>query len=130
MLFLCEFALKSDTGVSRVTINEDRIAALKDTKNITIICSIILSAPIGPVYRDLNVTWKHNGSKVTAAKVVGNGIKTSMFTSTLPLPEVEFSNDGSYCCFASVIGSGTDDQTGCVTLSVLGMFKLCSLDLV
>ena len=76
------------------------------------------------------MTWKHNGSKVTAAKVVGNGIKTSMFTSTLPLPEVEFSNGGSYCCFASVIGSGTEDRVDCVTLSVLGMFKLCSLDLV
>ena len=56
----------TDTSVSAVTIDEDRVTALKGTKNITFICSVTLSAPIGPVYKDLNVTWKHNGSKMDA----------------------------------------------------------------
>ena len=121
--------LKTDTGVSAVTIHKDSVTALKGTKSITLNCSITLSAPIGPVHRDLNVTWKHNGSKMAAAEVVGNGTKTLMFTSTLLLPEVEFLNSGSYCCVASVIGSrsDTENQMGCVTLNVLGMFKLRSL---
>ena len=89
----------------------------------------MLSAPIGPVHSDLNVTWKHNGSKLAAADVVGNGTKTSTFTSTLLLPEVGFSNSGTYCCVASLIGSGTGDQMDCVTLNVLGMFKLIWFDL-
>ena len=127
MLSICEFALKTDTNVSDVTINEDRVTALKGTKNVTLNCSITLSAPIGPVHRDLNVTWKHNGSKMVAAEVVGNGRNAFMFTSTLLLPEVEFPNSGNYCCFASVIGSGSENQMDCVTLNVFGMFKLCSL---
>ena len=120
----------TDTSVFAVTIDEDRVAALKGTKNITFICSVTLSAPIGPVHKDLNVTWKHDGSQLAAAEVVGNGMITSLFNSILLLYEVEFSDDGSYCCVASVIGSGTENQMDCVTLSVLGVYKLCSLDLV
>ena len=112
----------TDTSVSAVTIDEDRVAALKGTKNITLICSITLHAPIGPVHSDLNVTWKYDGSKVAAAEVVGNRMITSLFNSTLLLYEVEFSDNGSYCCVASVIGSGTENQMDCVTLSVSGMF--------
>ena len=76
------------------------------------------------------MTWKHDGSRMAAAEVVGNGMITSLFNSTLLLYEVEFSDGGSYCCVASVIGSDTKDKMDCVTLSVLGLSKLSSLDLV
>lgn len=115
-----------------MTVDKDKVTALEGTQNITFICSIALSTPIGPVHRDLNVTWKHNGFKMAAAEVVGNGTITSTFTSTLLLPEVEFSDGGNYCCVVSVIGSDTEDQIDCVTLNVSGtyMLQLLSLDLV
>ena len=119
----------TDASVSAVTVDKNKVTALKGTKNITFVCSITLSAPIGPVHKDLNVIWKHDGSKLAAAEVVGNEMITSLFNSILLLYEVEFSDGGSYCCVASVIGSDTEDEMGCVTLNVLGMFKLIWFDL-
>ena len=43
-----------------------------------------------------------------------------MFTSVLTTDSNEFTDSGSYCCVAAVIGSGDSNKMGCVTLSVLG----------
>ena len=43
-----------------------------------------------------------------------------MFTSVLTIDSNEFTDSGSYCCVAAVIGSGDSNKMGCVTLNVLG----------
>ena len=43
-----------------------------------------------------------------------------MFTSELTIDSNEFTDSGSYCCVAAVIGSGDSNKMGCVTLSMLG----------
>ena len=117
-LLYCGF----DTGttVSDVTINEDSISALKGTNNIIISCAITLNATIGPDYSALNVTWTHNGSQYGQTAVLQStpsGEASKMFTSVLTVDSNEFSDSGSYCCVAAVIGSGEMD---CITLNVLG----------
>ena len=43
-----------------------------------------------------------------------------MFTSVLTIDSNEFTDSGSYCCVAAVIGSGDSNKMSCVILSVLG----------
>ena len=43
-----------------------------------------------------------------------------MFTSVLTIDSNEFTDSGSYCCVAAVIGSGDSNKIECATLSVLG----------
>ena len=43
-----------------------------------------------------------------------------MFTSEMTIDSNEFTDSGSYCCAAAVIGSGDSNKMGCVTLNVLG----------
>ena len=111
------------TTVSTVTISEDNISALKGTNNIIISCTITLNNTIGPDYSALNVTWTHNGSQSTmlqANPIAISGEPSSMFTSVLTIDSNEFTDSGSYCCVAAVIGSGDSNKMGCVTLNVLG----------
>ena len=49
-----------------------------------------------------------------------SGEPSLMFTSVLTIDSNEFTDSGSYCCVAAVIGSGDSNKMGCVTLSVLG----------
>ena len=109
--------------VSDVSISEDNISALKGTNNIIISCTITLNNTIGPDYSALNVTWTHNGSQSTMLQANSSGMSgkpSSMFTSVLTIDSNEFTDSGSYCCVAAVIGSGDSYKMDCVTLSVLG----------
>ena len=86
-------------------------------------CTITLNNTIGPNYSALNVTWTHNGSQSTMlqANPIGmSGEPSLMLTSELTIDSNEFTDSGSYCCVAGVIGSGDSNKMGCVTLSVLG----------
>ena len=48
-----------------------------------------------------------------------------MFTSVLTIDSNEFSDSGSYCCSAAVIGSGDMKMMNdCITLNVLGKLML------
>ena len=49
-----------------------------------------------------------------------SGEPSLMFTSVLTFNSNEFTDSGSYCCVAAVIGSGDSNKTDSVTLSVLG----------
>ena len=48
------------------------------------------------------------------------GMLSDMFTSILTIDSNEFSDSGSYCCVAAVIGSGDLNKMDHVTLNVLG----------
>ena len=122
-LFVSKF--NPGTAVSGVTVNEGSIFALKETKNIDISCAITLNNTIGPDYSALNVTWTHNGSQSTMLQSTPSrmgGMLSAMFTSVLTIDSNEFSDSGSYCCVAAVIGSGISNKN-CVTLNVLGKLK-------
>ena len=50
-----------------------------------------------------------------------------MFTSELTIDSNEFTDSGSYCCVAAVIGSGDSNKMDCVTLNVLGKINTSPL---
>ena len=86
-------------------------------------CIITLNNTIGPDYSALNVTRTHNGSQSTMLQANPSGMSgepSAMFTSVLTIDSNEFTDSGSYCCVAAVIGSGDSNKIECATLSVLG----------
>ena len=115
----------SGTTVSGVTIlKKDKMSALKGTN---IGCTITLNNTIGPDYSALNVTWTHNyGSNEQDTMLQSSsGEASKMFTSVLTIDSNEFSDSGSYCCSAAVIGSGDlKMMNDCITLNVLGKLML------
>ena len=121
-----QFVTCTGIDVSGVTINEDSISALKGTNNITSSCTITLNTTIEPDYSALSVTWTHNGSQYGQAAVIQStsGEASTMFTSVLTIDSNEFSDSGSYCCVAAVIGSVDVNRMDCITLNVLGEFML------
>ena len=123
LIRLSAFMNYSGTTVSAVSINGNSISALKGTNNIMISCVITLNNTIGPDYSALSVTWTHIGTQSTmlpATPIAMNGKSSSIFTSKLTINSNEFSDSGSYCCVAVVIGSGDTSKMDCITLSVLG----------
>ena len=90
-------------------------------------CTITLNNTIGPDYSALNVTWTHNGSQSTMLQANPSemsGKPSLMLTSVLKIDSNEFTDSGSYCCVAAVIGAGDSNKMDCVTLSVLGKINI------
>ena len=97
--------------------------ALRGTKNLVMSCFIILSNPIGPDHRALNVIWLYNGSmhQVFQTAPSSNVTVRMNFTRILTISNVEHGNSGNYCCVASVTGT-TATMSDCIILSVSGLF--------
>ena len=91
----------TDTSVSSVTVQLLSSYIIGD--DVSVVCTISLTNPIGPNISSLVVNWFKNDKMITD-NITINGL-FSTFDSILKLTQVSPTDAGVYTCNASIIGS-------------------------
>ena len=109
------------TSVSSVIIEPLPLYNFGD--NVTLLCIITLSHPIGPDISSLFVNWSGGdmvGSEKSHTEVITEA--TSIFRNVLILTKVTPTDAGVYNCAASIHGSTSRPISGTVDLCLRGNF--------
>ena len=91
----------TDTSVSSVTIQLLSSYIIGD--DVSVVCTISLTNPIGPDISSLVVNWFKNNKMITDSITINGSLST--FDSILTLTQVSSTNAGVYTCNASIVGS-------------------------
>ena len=93
----------TDTSVSSVTVQLLSSYIIGD--DVSVVCTISVSNPIGPNISSLVVKWSKNNKVITDSITINGSFST--FDSILTLIQVSSTNAGVYTCSASITGSDT-----------------------
>ena len=99
MLYLVSFI--TDTNVSSVTVQLLSSYIIGD--DVSVVCTISLTNPIGPDISSLLVKWFKNDELIADGININGSLST--FDSILTLPQVSSTDAGVYTCSALIIGS-------------------------
>ena len=91
----------TDTSVSSVTVQLLSSYIIGD--DVSVVCTISLTNPIGPNISSLVVKWFRNNEMITDNITINGSLST--FDSILTLTQVSSTDAGVYTCSASIIGS-------------------------
>ena len=91
----------TDTSVSSVTVQLLSSYIIGD--DVSVVCTISLTNPIGPDISSLVVNWFKNDDMITDHIAISGSLST--FDSILTLTQVSSTDAGVYTCTASIIGS-------------------------
>ena len=91
----------TDTSVSFVTVQSLSSYIIGD--NVSVLCTISLTNPIGPNISSLVVNWFENNEIITDNITINGSLST--FNSILTLTQVSSTDAGVYTCSASITGS-------------------------
>ena len=103
----------TDTSVSSVTVQLLSSYIIGD--DVSIVCTISLTNPIGPDISSLVVNWFKNNEMITDNITINGSLST--FDSILTLTQVSSTDAGVYTCSASITGSDevmTDSKELCL----------------
>ena len=103
----------TDTSVSSVTVQLLSSYIIGD--DVSVVCTISLTNPIGPNISSLVVNWFKNNELITDNITINGSLST--FDSILTLTQVSSTNAGVYTCNASIAGSDeviTDSNVLCL----------------
>ena len=119
------FIMCIDTMLSQVSTDNKSVVALLGAENVKLNCSIKLSNQIGPNFSAILVTWRRNSTTIEKNILLSPRVTENPagynddFISTLMLSSVDYSNNGNYCCSASLAGN-VSTMTDCLFLNVSG----------
>ena len=102
----------TDTSVSSVTVQLLSSYIIGD--DVSVVCTISLTNPIGPNISSLVVNWFKNNEMIQDNITINDGL---LFDSILTLIQVSSTDAGVYTCSASVKGSDkvmTDSKDLCL----------------
>ena len=109
----------SDTSVSSVTVQLLSSYIIGD--DVSVVCTISLTNPIGPDISSLVVNWFKNNEMITDNITINGSLST--FDSILTLTQVSSTDAGEYTCSASVSGSNmTESDSKPLCLKGTGMY--------
>ena len=91
----------TDTSVSSVTVQLLSSYIIGD--DVSVLCTISLTNPIGPDISSLVVNWLKNYKMISDNIIVHGSL--SIFDSVLTLTQVSSTDAGVYTCSASITGS-------------------------
>ena len=91
----------ADTSVSSVTVKLLSSYIIGD--NVSVVCTISLTNPIGPDISSLEVNWFKDNEMITDNITINGSLST--FDSILTLTQVSSTDAGVYTCSALIIGS-------------------------
>ena len=97
----CFFLFIADTSVSSVTVQLLSSYIIGD--DVSVVCTISLTNPIGPDISSLVVDWFKNNDMITDNITINGSLST--FDSILTLTQVSSTDAGVYNCSASITGS-------------------------
>ena len=103
----------TDTSVSSVTVQLLSSYIIGD--DVSVVCTISLTNPIGPDISSLVVNWFKNNEMITDHITINGSLST--FDSILTLTQVSSTDAGEYTCSASITGSDevmTDSKDLCL----------------
>ena len=103
----------TDTSVSSVTVQLLSSYIIGD--DVSVVCTISLTNPIGPNISSLVVNWFKNNEMITDNITINGSLST--FDSILTLTQVSSTDAGVYTCSASINGSDetkTDSKDLCL----------------
>ena len=103
----------TDTSVSSVTVQFLSSYIIGD--DVSVMCTISLTNPIGPNISSLVVNWFKNNEMITDNITINGSLST--FDSILTLTQVSSTDAGVYTCNASIAGSDeviTDSNVLCL----------------
>ena len=103
----------TDTSVSSVTVQFLSSYIIGD--DVSVMCTISLTNPIGPNISSLVVNWFKNNEIITDDITINGSLST--FDSILTLTQVSSTDAGVYTCNASIAGSDeviTDSNVLCL----------------
>ena len=106
------FLFTTETSVSSVTV---QLSSYIIGDNVSVVCTISLTNPIGPDISSLVVNWFKNDDMITDNIAISGSLST--FDSILTLTQVSSTDAGEYTCNASIIGSDemmTDSKELCL----------------
>ena len=93
--------LITDTSVSSVTVQLLSSYIIGD--DVSVVCTISLTNPIGPDISSLVVNWFQNDELITNHIIINGSLST--FDSILTLTQISSTDAGVYTCSASITGS-------------------------
>ena len=91
----------TDTNVSSVTVQLLSSYIIGD--DVSVVCTISLTNPIGPNISSLVVNWFKNNEMITDNITINGSLST--FDSILTLTQVLLTDAGVYTCSALITGS-------------------------
>ena len=112
--------LITDTSVSSVTVQLLSSYIIGD--DVSVVCTISLTNPIGPDISSLVVNWFKNNEMITDNITINGSLST--FDSILTLTQVSSTDAGVYTCNASITGSN-EVMTDSKVLCLKGAYILC-----
>ena len=107
------FLFITDTSVSSVTVQLLSSYIIGD--DVSVVCTINLTNPIGPDISSLEVNWFKNNEMITDNITINGSLST--FDSILTLAQVSSTDAGVFTCNASINGSHkmiTDSKDLCL----------------
>ena len=110
----------TDTSVSSATVQLLPSYIIGD--DVSVVCTISLTNPIGPNISSLVVNWFKNNEMITDNITINGSLST--FDSILTLIQVSSTDAGVYTCNASIIGSD-EMVTNSTNLCLKGLYILC-----
>ena len=109
----------ADTSVSSVSIQSPPIYNIGD--NVTLLCNITLSHPIGPDISSLVVKWNSTCiNRPESHTESTTEVTSSMFKNRLTLTDVTVRNAGVYSCIVSIGESNSEPIMDFVELCIQG----------
>ena len=116
----------TDTSVSSVTVKLLSSYIIGD--DVSVVCTISLTNPIGPNISSLVVNWFKNNEMITDNITINGSLST--FDSILTLTQVSSTDAGVYTCSALITGSDevmTDSKDLCLkgTCICVALLILC-----
>ena len=93
--------LITDTSVSSATVQ--LLSSYVIGNDVSVVCTINLTNPIGPNISSLVVNWFKNNEMITDNITINGSLST--FDSILTLTQVSSTDAGVYTCNASITGS-------------------------
>ena len=116
---LCVIMFITDTSVSSVTVQLLSSYIIGD--DVSVVCTISLTNPIGPDISSLVVNWFKNNKMITDSITINGSLST--FDSILTLTQVSSTDAGVYTCNASIMGSNkTVSDSKPLCLKGIGMY--------
>ena len=110
----------TDTSVSSVTVQLLSSYVIGD--DVSVVCTISLTNPIGPNISSLVVKWFKNNEMITDHITINGSLST--FDSILTLTQVSSTDAGEYTFSASITGSD-EVMTDSKGLCLKGTYILC-----
>ena len=109
----------TDTSVLSVTVQLLPSYIIGD--DVSVVCTISLTNPIGPNISSLVVNWFKNNEMITDSITINGSLST--FDSILTLTQVSSTDAGVYTCSASIIGSDEVIMNPIKDLCLKGTYK-------